>query len=321
MPTLTEQVQTNIRGVTKTTGMYWEDWHALCDLAAIAKGQINERVLAYYNSFNAGPATFSSAYNYFLRNPTIVVNGSVPGLFAAGEPGAWYDPSDFSTLFQDSAGITPVTAYGQSVGLMRDKSGRGNHASQATAGSRPVLTQDSGGHSYLAFNGTSSAMQTGSIDFTATDKMTVVAGVKKLNDATGIIAELSATTDTTNPGSFVVHSASGVYVVAAARTATNIRSYTGYTAPSSNVISTLVDFAVSGAGEITTRINALAVSAGTGDAGTGPFGNYPLFIGARNAASLFFNGNLYGLIVCGAQSNAAQITSSESYMNSKTGAY
>ncbi len=42
-------------------------------------------------------------------------------LFAAGEQGIWLDPSDFSTLFQDSAGTTPVTAVGQPVGLALDK--------------------------------------------------------------------------------------------------------------------------------------------------------------------------------------------------------
>lgn len=47
---------------------------------------------------------------------------SPAALFAAGEPGAWYDPSDFSTLFQDSVGTTPVTAVAQQVGLMLDKS-------------------------------------------------------------------------------------------------------------------------------------------------------------------------------------------------------
>lgn len=43
-------------------------------------------------------------------------------LFAASEVGVWYDPSDFSTMFQDSAGTTPVTAVGQPVGLILDKS-------------------------------------------------------------------------------------------------------------------------------------------------------------------------------------------------------
>lgn len=46
----------------------------------------------------------------------------VSSLFASGEPGFWFDPSDLSTLFQDTAGTTPVTAAGQSVGLVLDKS-------------------------------------------------------------------------------------------------------------------------------------------------------------------------------------------------------
>lgn len=36
--------------------------------------------------------------------------------------GAWFDPSDLSTLYQDAAGTIPVTAVGRPVGLMLDKS-------------------------------------------------------------------------------------------------------------------------------------------------------------------------------------------------------
>ena len=61
-------------------------------------------------------------------------------LFGSGQQGAWYDPSDMSTLFQDSAGTVPVTAVEQPVGRILDKSGRGNHASQATTTQRPVLS-------------------------------------------------------------------------------------------------------------------------------------------------------------------------------------
>lgn len=43
-------------------------------------------------------------------------------LFANGEQGAWFDPSDISTMFQDHEGRTPVTASGQPVGLIFDKS-------------------------------------------------------------------------------------------------------------------------------------------------------------------------------------------------------
>ncbi len=62
-------------------------------------------------------------------------------LFSASEQGAWYDPSDLSTLFQDAAGTTPVTAVEQPVGRMLDKSGRGNHATQATTTKRPVYSR------------------------------------------------------------------------------------------------------------------------------------------------------------------------------------
>ena len=48
-------------------------------------------------------------------------------LFTANEPGFTFEPWDITTLFQDRAGTTPVTAAGQSVGYRRDKSGRGNH--------------------------------------------------------------------------------------------------------------------------------------------------------------------------------------------------
>ena len=68
------------------------------------------------------------------------LDSAVRALFANGEQGAWYDPSDLSTMFQDSAGTTPVTAVEQPVGKILDKSGRGNHASQATADARPMLS-------------------------------------------------------------------------------------------------------------------------------------------------------------------------------------
>jgi len=43
-------------------------------------------------------------------------------LFASSEPGVWYDPSDLTTLYQDTAGTTPVVTPGQTVALMLDKS-------------------------------------------------------------------------------------------------------------------------------------------------------------------------------------------------------
>jgi len=74
-------------------------------------------------------------------------------LFASGEQGGWYDPSDFSTMFQDTAGTVPVTAVGQAVARINDKSGRGNHLTQSVLAARPLLQQDANGNYYLDFDG------------------------------------------------------------------------------------------------------------------------------------------------------------------------
>jgi hypothetical protein len=52
--------------------------------------------------------------------------------------------------------------------------------------------------------------------------------------------------------------------------------------------------------------------------GTGNYGNYPLYIGRRNNATLPLNGNIYSLIIRGAQSSDAQISSTESWVEIKT---
>lgn len=70
-------------------------------------------------------------------------------LFSSGQVGGWYDPSDLSTLFQDTAGTVPVTASGQSVGLIRDKSGNGLHLALNSG----TITYNTTGKPKLVFNG------------------------------------------------------------------------------------------------------------------------------------------------------------------------
>jgi hypothetical protein len=57
-----------------------------------------------------------------LTRAGLLSSWSPTSLFANSEPGAWFDPSDLTTLFTDAAGTTPVTAVEQPVGLMLDKS-------------------------------------------------------------------------------------------------------------------------------------------------------------------------------------------------------
>ena len=178
---------------------------------------------------------------------------------------------------------------------------------------------------YLQFDGIDDSMSTGSIDFTATDKMTVWAGVRKQAAGLGMIAELSASVSANN-GTFYFAANNGTndYGVSLKGTAQATYQPATYTNPITNVLSAAFDIGAAAiADENKPRVNGvLEQDNPTGaDAGTGNFGNYALFIGARNNASLYFNGWLSSLIVRGAQSTQSQIEATESWVNGKTGAY
>lgn len=64
-------------------------------------------------------------------------------LFASGQQGEWDEPnSALGGWTQDAAGMTPISAIGQSIGRALDKSGRANYLIQAAAGERPILAQN-----------------------------------------------------------------------------------------------------------------------------------------------------------------------------------
>lgn len=75
-------------------------------------------------------------------------------LFINGEDGIWLDPSDLSTLYQDSAMTIPVTSDGDPIGGIRDKSGNNNHATQSNDSARPIYKTDGTLH-WIEFNGSS----------------------------------------------------------------------------------------------------------------------------------------------------------------------
>src|SRR5678809_1563535 len=60
-------------------------------------------------------------------------------LFMSGEKGFWADPSDTATLFQNAEGTIPVTANGDPIGLVLDKSGNNYDLKQTVSASRPKL--------------------------------------------------------------------------------------------------------------------------------------------------------------------------------------
>lgn len=95
--------------------------------------------------------------------PRIVAGGSPPAfspadLFSGGETGAWYDPSDITTLFQDSAGTVPVTASGQTCARINDKSGNNQHLLTAAG---TVTYQVVSGKGCLRGDGSAHMVRTG----------------------------------------------------------------------------------------------------------------------------------------------------------------
>jgi hypothetical protein len=76
-------------------------------------------------------------------------------LFTNSEAGAWYDPTDLATLYQDQEATIDASQTGDPVGAMLDKSANGITATQATASARPLNNTADG----LLFDGTNDYLQ------------------------------------------------------------------------------------------------------------------------------------------------------------------
>jgi hypothetical protein len=174
---------------------------------------------------------------------------------------------------------------------------------------------------YIKPNGSNQFMQTNSINFSATDTISLWQGVRKLSDASQrVVAELSASIAANN-GTFLLtapNSAAANYNFASKGTTQVDNIVTTYTSPITNVLV--------GIGDISGSINSVKVNGGaattdTSSQGTGNYGTYPAYFYARAGTSLYFSGNDYGSIARGAASTAAQITNGETYINSLTKAF
>ena len=245
-------------------------------------------------------------------------------LFAQGEQGVWYDPSDLSTLFQDAAGTVPVTAVEQPVGRILDKSGRGFHATQATATSRPVLRQDGNGKHYLYFDGVDDFLVTPTIT-PGIDKVQVFAGVRRLQSVDEIIAETGVNSASLGAFYFVAERNYNRYGFAGRGNrigATNDQVFLNFFPPPDTAVLTATQD-INGNTPARMRRNAGAWSNSINTTfGGGNFLAYPLYIGRRAGTTLPFNGHLYSLILrFGSNLPIAAIEQAEAWINTKTGAY
>ena len=252
----------------------------------------------------------------------------IKSLFANNEQGFFFDPNDISTLFQDAAGTVPVTGAGQAVGLILDKSGRNNHARQTNAASRPILRQNAvTGANYLEFDGSDDFLVASSIDFTATDKISLFAGVRKLSDFPAFPLIVETGNSATVLGSFHLYANASTtqrgYAFAATGATQVWRSMAGdYASPDSAVITAFPNLSAAGGLAVKLRRNGVnqTLVDGAGDVtGGGNFGNLPLYIGRRAGTSLPFNGHIYSLIGVGRITTDIETTAIEKELAKRVG--
>lgn len=172
---------------------------------------------------------------------------------------------------------------------------------------------------YLAFDGSDDSMATGAIDFSATDEMTVVAGVTKLVNR-GTIVELSDDANSNN-GCFRLGLGSSVDSDAAAYTSWARGTQTSF-ANSPNSFASPRKAVVALSSDISVPTNQLRVGGAVSrsDAATQGTGNYApaqvLRLGSRSA-SLRLNGRLHQLIIRGKTS--ADIDRAEEFVAARSG--
>ena len=255
--------------------------------------------------------TLATTYTLsFTGTGTITLTGTATGVYTAGT---------YSITCTAGSLVVTVAGLATTADLRPANIGTTLPSYQRIAAATDYDT--AGFPLYLKTNGISSAMQTNSIDFTATDKMTIVTGVRRLgSDRSKIILEFTPLVS--NTGGVAIYEndlTTGDY---------NFQMQNGYrysalSAPSSNVLSVNYDRSqISTNLQISPRINGAVptlTSSGSPVAASNFVSNSLYLFARNNGASLWFNGQFYGAIICGASKTTAEIQQAESYENQKAG--
>lgn len=279
---------------------------------------------ALYNML-AGTATLSTqsvttaATTNKLRfegTGTLTLSGTATGTYSAGTHNIVCTAGTLTLTVSGTVTRADLRAANEPAGLPEY---------QAVSADR--LTYDTVGFPvYLRTDGVDDGMQTNSIDFSASDKMFVAAGVRKLSDANRS-AILAIGLDGGPPG---VNSEYGLLLAPDANSASTYwwrlggsltpgaATVSGYAAPNAAVLSARADIA---ANLQSLRVNAAAVAMGTGNMGTGNLGTgIKLYLFRRGGTTLPFNGRFYGSIIRGGTlPSAAEINNAERYLSGKMG--
>lgn len=262
-----------------------------------------------------------------LFNGGSSLTAQVQALFTGGKVGGMWDMGDIATLFQDTAGATPVTAVTQPIGRVNDKSGLGNHATQPTAGSRP-LYQVVSGYGCAQFDGANDLLQVSGINLSATDKVLIGLAFKPNTTALSVAMEYS-TTAVSSTGAFYVslnEGGTGKHNMLANNGGgggLDVVTLSSAVALAPTVLIDYIDLAqLVSTAKHSVRVNG--ASAGTTSIIDGPdvagnFGNYDLFLGARSGGSVPSNMNLYRAFVLAGSSTAGEQLILENWLRESCG--
>lgn len=220
--------------------------------------------------------------------------------FAGGVQGFAFHLTDATKLYQDTARTIPVTTAGHKIASAFDLSGHGFHAVQATGANQPEYQ---GAAQFIA--GTAHLV-TPSVDFTGTNKVTVVIKMAhESNAANSIPFEMSAISSS-NAGSFAIFgpnsTANSLDFYLRGTSAAVVRTAPGQVAPVTNTIILELDLS---AGTVATQLGVEIVPSG-GSTSTGgsavagtTFGNYAFYIGRRGGTTLPYKGKILAIGVIG----------------------
>lgn len=276
----------------------------------------------------AGILTVGLTYKISLRIRRTA--GSSAPFFVPGPPTAPTLTGDWQTYtFYGVAAFTnfEVGISGAATGTVievDDISVRelaGNHATQATLGNRPLTTTIGSGYRGIEFDGATSNrwLQTAAIDFSNSDEVTVVAGLRKLSDAArGSVVELGNGSATNRFVMEAPFSAGFPYLFGSGGTTLVSVGPVTFAAPDTAIIT--------GQGKVSTdtaliRRNGSQVASAATDQGTGNYSNAAVFIGRRAGTSLPFNGVLTFLFAINRLLTANELAAVEAYANGRTGAF
>ena len=283
--------------------------HALQATAA-SRPVLSARVNAYLNTETLATQNVTTvATSYRLRFEgagTITLSGTATGTYSAGTHTITCTAGTLTSTVSGTVTKADLRVSNDGVGLPAYQ--RVNTATDYDTTGFPL---------YLRADGVDDGMVTNSIDFTATDKITVWAGVRKLSaTVNGVLVELG----TGYPRSFSLFApnALATYRMSSSGDSANADALTPaiYAEPCTNV--------VTGQGNISAplvniRVDGVLKTTTTTSQGAGNYANAVLYLFRRTGSSLPFNGRFYGLILRGAASTTAQIADAEKWVAGKTG--